>query len=252
MLLKTEIYSEMQLGKFWIFLAYIILSIVSHGCTIKRDNDVYAKVGKGSRLTLQILRESKQIISNGETLILVMDISKDPDYTNMHLLFYTQSLILESATYLPAIRIDSMRNDILYAVLQPDKNNRTSRFRNDMTQKFKLVFLGTETNAGSRIGNKLVENIDFKGTGIVNLKVRKSKDLYATIRKSGSKIDDFGSFVNEDNISCLSWCLDFNYAKSRIIKVYNDANGRVFDEMIVRDREVLDRFYSGIILPEGK
>lgn len=222
-------------------LYLISILLIATSCFVSKDNDVYAFFPNGSKLLRQTFTEASQIILDKNDVILVWDISTDRDWVNPHLLFYDSALALRSACYLPAHRIDDVRNDTLFAEIVPEKRERESSFRSTRDSRYTIMFTG-EVGVGKSRGDKLVRALVINEVdNTVTFYIKKAADSLAGIR--APHILDV--FTEEDSIVCRLRDLKMNYEEGEMSVVSrNAANEVIHDILLFESKKIYDEFYD--------
>jgi hypothetical protein len=215
------------------------------GCT---KNNIYDTLPRGSKISLELLSTSSQIIPIENGLILVYNSSTNWEYINNHLLFFDQQMTFYASCYVPSVKIDSIKNNILYATSDPVKEARADRFVSDLPKDFRLSLT---TRAGSCCGSKsdkIVNRIFFsslKGNEVL-IDVMKSPDQYQGLRPATDSL--YNKYIIPDTLSLDISTLLIEYDLNQIRKETVDTNGNpIWDILIVKDHDILDEFYKAIM-----
>ncbi len=229
-----------------LFVAFIVVFLTN--CGVANNNDVYIKYPIGSKLTLDVLRKAEQIYPNKLDVILLVNISDNPEKYDPHLLFYDSTLTLYSACYFVSEKIEKINMNVITAFLNEERSLRKKYYREDLPSKYKFDLIVFEGGAGQQC-NKIIQKSEMDSSVFsVDLYVKKSLGLY-----SGYRNDVFSDsvmkkefFVN-DTLSCLIRDLHFDYQKKMISVRNRDINNHlIWDEMLVGNVLVLDTIYSQI------
>jgi hypothetical protein len=219
------------------------------GC-VNHKNDVYVKYPKGAKLTKEIFTDAKQIIIDKENniRIVVVNISDDWDTYDPHLLFYNSSLKLISSCYYASEKIDSIKNGIIYGILNEQRNRRKIWYRNDLPEGFALL-LTKRKGGSSKISNKVIDEVLIANEQIT-LIVSKAKDIYAGLQwklSLGRTSTFFDVFTLQDTLTYPLSQFHLDY-KEQIISTtsINNRNELILDKMIIPDKQTLNSFYEQI------
>jgi len=171
------------------FSIFILCFLMLHSCIKKYDVDIYQQIPLNSRLTKETLLNSSQIFKTQNDLILLFNASKDPEFYDLHLLFFNDANILYGACYYASEKIDSIKSGIIYGILNDERNKRKLRYRNDLPANYSLN-LAVFQDMQERMGNKIVEGIKFNDSGtVVQLEVIESEDRYILTGKNLADIN---------------------------------------------------------------
>ncbi len=172
-------------------LLYCMVVLLSFGCCVQEKKDVYSKVPLGSPLTLELLKGSEQVVSNGEELILVYNISEQWDYFDPHLLFFDDRSKLYAACYFPSENIESVKENVIVGYQNEVRCKRRDEYRNDLPKKYRLNLISSSNwNGSGQEGNKVVVKIELDSTGsMATLHVMKSEERNVTVGQTGSYSD---------------------------------------------------------------
>ncbi len=230
----------------------LITSIVMFlsSCHHSEDKNVYEIIPEGSKLTRDIFVNSQQIVSNGNDLILMYNISKNTERYSPHLLFYNESLELQSATYFPSERVDSIINDTIYCVVNNDRITRMSWYKNDLPEGYILKINEWKGKVGyGTFSNKIIESykLDCKNWSIT-FSIKKSDDQYAWDGRDYYK-DDSLYYLNKYQLKdTLTFKLSHLHPKKSkdeiLVCNINHAGDRKWDEMVVLKAGEVERIYE--------
>ena len=215
------------------------------GCIITPKNDVYSLVQKGSSLTIDILKHSDQIIPYNSDLILVYDISDNPEYSDLHLLFFNSDLKLYAATYFPSKKIESVKDYQINSYLNEERNKRAFQYRNELPIQYTLNFNQSEKGY-SRRSNKSVKNINLNPeANKVTLVVSASEDpyygLYALRFKE--KLEDSVYLRKFQDIDTLSFFIgDINIDYEESVIELTDSKFAI-DYLLIPKKGLLNDFF---------
>jgi hypothetical protein len=232
----VSLISRIQLVLFFTFLLY--------ACG---GGEVYDKLPKKSALTREVFQKSSKIIRYKKDLILDYSYQVGEDRYRAYLLFYDNKLNLSGACDFDAIRIENIRNDTVFGIINEFSPPRIIFPMCDLPKNYNRVLKILKLSSGNRIRNKIIDSIkiNFKNLEL-ELYIRKSDDnVWADFK--GIKNSDFSqnftkSEIHRYKISDLNYCY-----KNQIItyeKVNN--NGVIQDEMIILDKKVFDKFYADL------
>jgi hypothetical protein len=224
-------------------LPLLLLMSVLASCGVHEQNDIYATIPKGNRLTKELMIQAEQFYEHGDNLIVLYNISKDPEAYDPHLLFFDRKLKLISACYFPSQRIDSVKKDTVYAILNEWRDKRKSSFRNDLPSKYRLKYTYEPNGAGTQI-SKLVDGMNIESTKFV-LNVRLTNEEGISWSKSAPDTSIFSTFKKKDVLLSKLEDYTLKYQDGLIAKRYFNIYGRLmWDEMIVYDEKVWKHFYD--------
>ncbi|HEY4785681.1 MAG TPA: hypothetical protein VIH57_06515 [Bacteroidales bacterium] len=226
---------------------YSLFILLCFSC-VSDKNDVYKAIPRGSHLTKELLEHSEQIVQNKKDLILILNISKDWDIYNPHLLFFDSTLTLYSACYFPSEKIDSIKDGKIYGFLNESRYERKNWYRNDLPVKYKL-YLSNWNGGSEKRSNKIIEKMVFEFDK-VRLYVRKSEDVYAGVGWEKTNADSaFSSFILSDTLEYPISELFFDKKNSTIsTRNIGSGNRLVWDQMIVINESVWKDFYDQVWL----
>ena len=228
------------------FSMTIFLSI---GCNAQERKDVYKKFPIGTTLTVDILRESEQIVPNGSELILVYNISDQWDYFDPHLLFFDDSLKLYAASYFPSEKIESLNDNVIVCYLNAKRNRRRHQYRSDLPEKYRLS-LTNLGNGHGRKSDKVIEEIEIDSIGTTAiLHIKQSQNAYIGLR--GKKLFADSSFLENfvlaDTLIFPISKLSFRYKENTVSISEITSNDRLrWDYMLVPEKSILEDFYHDI------
>ncbi len=217
------------------------------GCNVQEKKDVYSRLELGIPLTVDILKDSEQIVKNESELIIVYNISDQWDYYAPHLLFFNDSLKLYAACYFPSERIESLNNNIITGYLNTMRNQRISEYRNDLPEKYRLSLI-KKRNSHGRKSDKLIEKIKIDSTGTSGiLHVLQSKIAYVGLR--GKKLFENSNFLENytstDILRIPISKLSFRYEENTVSINEITSNDRlIWDYMLVPEMMIIDDFYK--------
>ena len=230
---------------------YIIGSLVLTlflGCNPWGKNDVYNIIRPNSELSKEILIKSEQIIPLKSGLITVYNISDDWKRYDPHLLFYDAKLVFYTSCYFPSERVDSIKNNVIYCVLNESRDVRKNEYRNDLPQSYSFNFIKDKCGGKGIRSNKLVDKIQIDpNLNSLILFIRCSVNNYEgtewTLNKKNSV--DLNAYNISDTIYCRISNIIFFSKESKISVISKDSDGCSFwDEMIIVDKSVFNKFYD--------
>lgn len=226
---------------------FILYFLVATGCIKKYRIDIYQKVPLNSKLTKEILLHANQIFKTQSGLILLFDASNDPEYYDPHLLFFNDANILYGACYYASEKIDSIKKDVIYGVLNDERDKRKSRYRNDLPANYTLN-LALYQGMQGRMGNKIVEGIKLNDSGtIVQLEVIESDDRYilAGKRLGDITLNFLGKFKHKKTITCKINDLLFDSGQGIIqIRSLNEKNKITSEFLVVKNGRLISDFFE--------
>lgn len=227
-----------------LFIAFILTALA--GCSITPSNDIYTAFPKGSKLTTDVLKKSKQVITVNNDIILLVAVTPNPDRYNPHLLFYDSSLNLQSASFIPAFTIDSIKTDTLYARLVPEKEKRKHLYRREIIPPYTITYIGESDDQSNNRSNKLIYALNIDGKAMkVGISFRESPHDVNTGFRKPLKTE---AFTVEDSVTCDLNKVMLDYEGGKITITSTDASGKIIhDHMIVQSREIFDDFYSKLL-----
>ncbi len=228
-----------------ILLIAFTLAVLS-GCSIKPSNDIYTTFPKGSKLTTDVLRKSKQIIAVNNDIILLAIVTPDQERYNPHLLFYDSTLNLQSASFIPALTIDSLKADTLYTRLVSEKEKRKRLYRREMSPRYIITYTGEFDDKSPNWSNKLVSTLDIDGK---DTKVRISfKESPHDVNTGFRKPLKTEAFTAENSLICDLNEIIFDYEAGEITITSTNTSGKIIhDHMIIQSPEILDDFYKKLL-----
>lgn len=229
-----------------------IIFFCCFSCGINSGNDIYKKFPVGSLLSDTILKGADQIIPNNSDLILLYDISTEWDDFSPHLLFYDSTLRLYAASFFPSAKIDSIKNNVINAVVFDNRIKNKRSFRNDLPKKYQLNLYSSErvTTSFNR-ANKLVEKIEL-GTGGESLifYILKSNDMFVAAGNERSPTTDpafLKNFTIRDTIKYPITDIIFDFDKSVVKRKFMESNTFIHEQMMLVNKCVLLNIYQEII-----
>jgi hypothetical protein len=217
------------------------------GCIKKYRIDIYQQIPLNSKLTKETLLHSNQIFRTQSGLILLFDASKNPEYYDPHLLFFNDANILYGASYYASEKIDSIKKDVIYGVLNADRDKRKSRYRNDLPANYTLNLALFQGMRG-RMGNKIVEEIKLNDSGtVVQLEVIEAEDRYIL---AGKNLDDINlnflrKFKHKNTTTFKINDLLFD-SEHGIIQTrgLNEKNELKSEFLVVKNAQLMDDFFE--------
>jgi hypothetical protein len=213
------------------------------GCGVSAQNDIYEIIPKGTHLNKAILRKAQQFYPIGDELIVIYNISKDPERYDPHLLFFDKHLRMVSACYFPSERIDSIRSNIIYSVLNESRESRKESYRNDLPERYSLKFKVVANGSGSQI-NKLIDKISVDSSKLV-LEVRLTDEQGISWAKSARDTSVLSTFTKKKTVTSNLADFTFNRQDGLISKRSFDMYNRLtWDDMIVYDDAIWTHFYE--------
>lgn len=224
---------------------FILYFLVVLGCIKKYRIDIYQQVPLNSKLTKEILSHSNQIFQTKSGLTLLFDASKNPEYYDPHLLFFNDANVLYGACYYASEKIDSIKDGVIYGILNGERNKRKSRYRNDLPANYTLN-LAPYQGMNGRMGNKIVEEIELNDSGtVVQLEVIESEDRYILLDKN---LDDINinflqKFKLKNTITYKINDLLFDFEHG-VIKTrgLNEKNELKSEFLVVKNLQLMDDF----------
>jgi hypothetical protein len=229
----------------------LFLIFLCFSCGINRNNDVYKKFPLGSTLNDSILKGSIQIIPHNLDLILLYDISNEWNVFSPHLLFYDSTLKFYASSFFPSDKIDSIKNNVINAVVFEERMKRRKLFRNDLPLKYDLNLCGQKSIKGNfNKSNKIVEKIIFDhNSDTLTLYIRKSDDIYYGVGYRRSPDTDsifFNNVTKQDTIQFSLADVLFDFKRGVIKRKYIESDTLIREEMILLDNSILTSFYHQI------
>jgi len=228
--------------KLYIFLFLLVLI----SCNSEQNN-IYSIFPKDSELTYLDLCNSEQLIIDEDFVIISYNISKHWDTYDPHILFYNKSLRLVSASYYPSENIDSMRNGVIYGVLNESRNNRKYWYKNELPENFRFSFITKKKKGIGRMSNKIAKNIILKDRKVI-FYVRKSDNKYIGLKNKRMENDSIllKDYKEADTLVYNISDLHFKYKEMIIsLKKYDiEKNNYLWDEIIVKNKDIYDNFYK--------
>lgn len=226
---------------------FLLLCFIFLQCHSLPRNDVYKELPIGTILSKNILLKSEQVCKNNSDLILLVNFSSNPAMYDPYLLFYDSSLKLYSACYFASEKIESIKDDTIKAFLNESRESRKFSYRNDLPPNYYLSMQKIEGESG-RISNKIIDSILIDPRSLITtLYIRKAKNMYEGVNWIPNNPNSISktSFITRDTIShpISEFHFDFN---NRIVsyRKIDSANRLIWDEMIVLDKSILNKFYD--------
>lgn len=228
------------MNKYILIIAFIFLHIV-WGC--KNENtSVYDVIQKESKLTEEILFNSKRIMHYKDWLILVMVIENDNELYNPYLIFYDKKLNMKSAAYLPG-DIISINDKEIVVSKNPVRYKRKSQYVNDLPLDVNIKYI--EKSGWSSKCNKIIRDIQLDSNQ-VNIKVivERSENEY-----EGFDVEN-GYYIQENwniqdtllmDISSLEYDYNEKWSKISTYSYSKNSDYIVKDEMLLSSLSILNR-----------
>jgi len=218
-------------------------------CGIKTENDIYIEYPINTKLNINILKKSEQIVPYNNDFILLLNISTNEEY-KPHLIFFNHDLKLYGATYFSSEKIEKIDNYIISAYLNENRINRAKRFINDLPKLYNINLIPDKNKGSGRIENKIIEDIKIINEKYdIKICIRKSENKYTfPSDPKANNLDLISDFPIKDTLIFQLNELNVNYynntVSSRIIKKNKE---KIWDNMVVLDNKILDAFYSELM-----
>ena len=230
----------------FLFIAILVLIGLFSSC-IYKDNDVFNKFEKGSKLTYGMLNKTDQIFLLDTVIVLLVRTNKSDFSYAKHLLFYDKNLYLFSATYLPSNKIDSIKDGGIFCGLNEYAYQKRNLYRNILPLNLKFHFTNLERST-IIFHDKIVTKIEIDSNNLdVTLTFIYPNDkenffIHNDEKKSIKEIlklfNKTGSFTYP-----LSNLL-FDYDNKKIEISESNNNKLKIDSMNIADENILNNFYS--------
>jgi len=232
----------MNIIKF-ILLTYTLINI---SCT----TDIYNIFPKGTKLNKEILKKSNQIVLNKNDIILVYDMSTDPEYVDFHLLFFRRNdLKLYGATYFYSTYIKSINEKSINAYAPIYNSNQKLFYRHDSPKNYEIKYIKCGENYTTKnTANSLVEKIEVKHDN-VNFFVKKSKDIYLGIQRYGDINSTFISKFNSKDTIQSSLLNIVYYYDVKEISIQDTSSNAIIkvNILIVPNDTIFDIFFDDLL-----
>lgn len=225
------------------------------GCIREYKIDVFTQMPLGSRITKQILIDSDQIFQNKGELILLYNVSRNPEYYDPHLMFFNDSNRLYATCYYPSEKIDSVKGNVIYGILNLERNKRKNRYRCDLPPNY-ILDLWSYQGMQSRLGNKIITGITLSDTdNTVQFEITEADDRYVLIDKNMNDINlnPISKFKYKSNIvyKISDLLLDYKHGVIQTREL-NQKNELVNEILVFKDDNILKDFYEKLWTKLGK
>lgn len=117
----------------------ILICCIFVGCMPKK-NDIYSIFPIGSKLEINIIRDSNAIFKSNLGWIILYNLSDNPEEYNPHLLFFDSDKKLISACHFFSENIYSYKDNVIIAYLNKDRLSRGKNFRSEIPDEIKIVY----------------------------------------------------------------------------------------------------------------
>src|ERR1044072_5386715 len=174
--------TDMSSGRvLFLQLIAVCCVLINISCASKRD--IYDTFPLGSQISFEILSKAGQIIPINKGLVLVYNSSENWEYVDNHVLFFEKNIFYASC-YLPSIKIDSIKANVLYATLDSVKYKRSNHLECDLPKNYSVSFTSKVGGRSGRKSDKIVNRISFSSTkeNEILLDVMRSEDQYQGLR----------------------------------------------------------------------
>lgn len=209
----------------------------------------------GSRITKQMLIDSDQIFQNKGELILLYNVSRNSEYYDPHMMFFNDSNRLYATCYYPSEKIDSVKGNVIYGILNLERNKRKNRYRCDLPPKY-ILDLWSYQGMQSRLGNKIITGIKLSDAdNTVQFEIMEANDRFILIDKN---ITD----VNLNIINIFEYKSTIVYKINDLLLDYehgviqtrelNQKNEFVNEFLVFKDEDILKDFYEKLWTKIGK
>lgn len=226
---------------------FVLHFLIMVSCVKKYRIDIYEEMPLGSTLTKKILVQSDQIFQTQNNLILLYNASEDPAYYDPHLLFFNDKNALYAACYYASEKIDSIKENNIFGILNIERNRRKNRYRNDLPPNYALNLTPFQGMNG-RFGNKIVEEIMLRDSGAsVQLMVTESENRYILLGKNSKDVglNFLKMFEAKDTITYRISDLLFDAERGIIqSRALNEKNELKNEFLLVKNAELMDDFFE--------
>ena len=160
--------------------SYILLSLILFSCSSGKNFNCSTEM-KGQVMSVEDFKKSEQIIVDGEKVIIVKDISKDAEVYSPFVIVCDSSLNVLETQYFCSEYIDSVRSDIIYAMINSSRKNREERYQKCKLTTKSISYYRDESFSGySRVFNTIIDSMEYdKFAKVVKMSIRYSDDLYS-------------------------------------------------------------------------
>lgn len=237
-----------------------IISCIILGCSIQPRHDIYESLPKHMDLTLEIVRNSGQIVRDEPYWIFLYNASKNTELYDPHLLFFGSELTLSAAKYFSSENIESISEKRINCYLNKDRIYRESWFRNEMPLGYSVNYIDNSAkNEGlGRQSSIIIESIFLDSLAdTVRLDVKKSLSKYVGLDWISSNHDVFeiDRFEIPDTLFFPLSRLHFDFESQIISTEEVDQHGRLYwNHMVVYSEGEMKGFYERLweIIRKGR